>query len=310
MKTMTRRAGAFLLLFAATSCLAETLAIRTYNVHGIWVPIPVGAGTLMPRSFRYPRIADHLAHDDIVVFEELFTSKGSSDRYRRLLLEADNHITQLTPDVKPVTMFDSGLVLVSARPKEDFGEGLSFSPFSAAHGKWNPFTGNDRLAVKGVARATVRMREGNVHLYFTHLDAGSSRGDREARVAQIDQLDALLKESSAGAAVVLAGDFNTRIEGKDTDADVRRLRSFIQEQGLSDVCAHGACDKTGCGSWKMCDKKRIDHIFYRSGDDLELELVEASWDKVVGPVGPLSDHPALSARFEVAPKKASEGPAD
>ena len=88
----------------------------------------------------------------------------------------------------------------------------------------------------------------------------------------------------AGGPLVLAGDLN--LDAADPE-DVALRDAFTSSLGLANSGARGD------DRWP-----RLDYIFYRSGGDLELEVVEAGEDASFAHEGaPLSDHPALFVRF-------------
>ena len=47
-----------------------------------------------------------------------------------------------------------------------------------------------------------------IDVYTTHLDAGSSRGDRQARRNQLKRIRKKIEKKSRGRAVIFAGDLN------------------------------------------------------------------------------------------------------
>jgi hypothetical protein len=79
---------------------------------------------------------------------------------------------------------------------------------------------------------------------------------------------------------------NTHLDAADPE-DVARRDAFTRSLGLADSGARGS------DHWPA-----LDYIFYRSGGGLELEVVEAGEDtSFVHEDAPLSDHPAIFARF-------------
>lgn len=144
---------------------------------------------------------------------------------------------------------------------------------------------NDCLATKGFQRARMRL-PGGAELDFvnTHLDAGRSQADREVRRRQLDLLRKRIEAEVAGGALILGGDLN--LDAADEE-DVALRDAFASALGLANSGARGG------SRWPT-----LDYIFYRSGGSLELEVVEAGEDaSFVHEDGPLSDHPAIFARF-------------
>lgn len=144
---------------------------------------------------------------------------------------------------------------------------------------------NDCLASKGFQRMRLRL-PGGAELDFvnTHLDAGQSRADREVRRKQLELLRGSIDAEVGEGALILAGDLNLDAANPE-DAALRD--AFTRALGLTDSGARGG------SHWKT-----LDYIFYRSGGGLELEVVEAGEDTCfVHEDAPLSDHPAIFARF-------------
>ncbi|GAA4721558.1 hypothetical protein Prum_010910 [Phytohabitans rumicis] len=79
----------------------------------------------------------------------------------------------------------------------------------------------------------VRLAEGvYVDFYNLHADAGSDSGDLSARAANFAQLSSFISSHSAGNAVVVMGDTNTRYT-RATDGTT--IRDFASANGLTDV---------------------------------------------------------------------------
>jgi endonuclease/exonuclease/phosphatase family metal-dependent hydrolase len=143
----------------------------------------------------------------------------------------------------------------------------------------------DCLATKGFQRMRLRLPGGReLDFVNTHLDAGRSPADREARRGQLDLLRRSIEIEVAEGALILAGDLN--LDAADPE-DVALRDAFTNALGLVDSGARGG------NRWPA-----LDYIFYRSGRGLELEVVEAGEDpSFVHDDAPLSDHPAIFARF-------------
>ena len=77
--------------------------------------------------------------------------------------------------------------------------------------KWNNCTGTNCLTPKGFTLARVRLAEGvYVDLYNAHPNADDTDDALAARRANIAQLSAFIQANSAGNAVIVMGDTNTR----------------------------------------------------------------------------------------------------
>ncbi len=190
----------------------------------------------------------------------------------------------------------------SDRPTlEDIGDGLNrfgIHPLTdhervgwyACHGQID--CASDCLATKGWSFARTTLDEGvELDVYNLHMEAGGCPEDLEIRINSAQDLVAAIEARSAGRALVVAGDFNLRATDPE---DVEALAIIMDGAGLTD-----ACDAVACGD------ERIDHVMVRSGDDLELtvlewqvppEFVDARTDE------PLSDHLPVAARLAYQPR--------
>jgi endonuclease/exonuclease/phosphatase (EEP) superfamily protein YafD len=108
--------------------------------------------------------------------------------------------------------------------------------------------------------------------------------DREARRRQLDLLRSSIQAEVGRGPLILAGDLNLDAAIPE---DVALRDAFTSALGLANSGARGG------SHWET-----LDYIFYRSGGSLELEVVEAGEDtSFVHEDTPLSDHPAIFARF-------------
>lgn len=147
---------------------------------------------------------------------------------------------------------------------------------------------NDCLASKGFLYVRLALGEGiAIDFYDTHLDAGDGAADRRVRATQLARLAAAIEEHSDGVPVIVAGDFNLP---DDEPGERALLQSFLASLKLRDSGARLADPKR----WP----RRIDYIFYRSGGGVSVDAVAAGEAlEFVAGERPLSDHPALYARF-------------
>lgn len=244
----------------------------TYNVHGLPDPI-TGNDT----SARLEALAPMLAPFGVVGLQEDFLE----DEHQVVAELAGHPFRTWFEDVLDDRAFGSGLSLFS-RPEH---VAVHTRHYDTCHGRYDH--GSDCLASKGVQMVRIRLAPSpgaEIDVYNTHLDAGGSPGDREAREQQIGTVLSMIAEHSAGRAVVLLGDTNLHADREHGAAQLDRL---LQEAGLSD-----ACEATGCP-----EPNHIDRILFRSGERLRLRVErwrrESSFVDERG--RPLSDHPALSA---------------
>ena len=91
--------------------------------------------------------------------------------------------------------------------------------------------------------------------YNLHTNAGTSSGDETAREAEWQQLDSFIATYSAGDAVIVAGDTNSRYTRTLDD-----LQSFVSTNGLTDAWVQnelGGVAPTAGASPLMCDETAI-----------------------------------------------------
>jgi len=261
---------------------AQEISVVTYNVHGLaaWIAGDDPAG-------RMPSIGRRLSAYDLVLVQEDFryhdalraqlpqhtTARGNSGRW------GQSRIAGL--------LNGAGLAAFARVPPGCVQE-IVRTAYEVCSG-WIR-RANDCLASKGVLGLRIRLSEKtSVDVYTTHLDAGVAPADLDARQRQLEQLATQIERTSTGRAVIVAGDFNLA----DADPTDRRARdAFVRRLGLRDSGAK----RQDATRWPT----RLDYLFYRSGEDVGLERIEAGEAlEFVTEGGPLSDHPALFARFAI-----------
>ena len=181
----------------------------------------------------------------------------------------------------------SGLTLMSNLSESEWRESAIFEPFGNCSG-WLD-RANDCFAQKGFQIIDLRSIRGEeLVLVNTHLDAGRSDFDRAARAAQLNQLILAIDRYVLDQALIVAGDLNL---DWDNSKDRELLLDFRDRLGLAQA-AKGVQAEQG---WTM-----LDYIFYRSGELTTLSLAGSGEDRTfVSGSMPLSDHPALFARFNL-----------
>lgn len=271
---------ALLLLVVPTvepSAAAESgleISVLTYNIHGL----PSWAAGDDPEG-RLPRILELAAAYDVVLLQEDFAYNGLVKQHaRQPLLERGVGPWRPWPGLT-----GSGLTLLA-------DAGASVLRHAAAYDLCNGWlgAGSDCFANKGFLMLRLRQSSGaEVDVWNTHLDAGGSFGDYEARRAQLARLQREIRIRSRGRAVIVGGDFNT-------DLEIERERGLIEGFASALGLTIGAVP---AGAWP----ERIDYILHRSGDHVSLNALEVGLaPEFVLPDGkPLSDHPALRARFRL-----------
>ncbi|WAU84247.1 jacalin-like lectin [Streptomyces sp. Qhu-G9] len=248
--------------------------VLTYNVAGL----PEGLSSGKPAT-NTPLISPRLGAYDIVNVQEDFN-------YHAALYAGDNH---------PHRTATSGGV--------PFGDGMNtlsdyaFEDFERV--KWKDCTGTNCLTPKGFSLARVRLAEGVfVDVYNVHTNADSTDDALAARRKNVDQLSDFVQANSAGNAVIVMGDTNTRYTRAGDN-----IRTLTSENGLTDAWvqlvrggnapAQGSdaivCPTTAPGN----DCEVVDKVLYRGSDLVNLSATRYNneWAKFLDSAGGnLSDH--------------------
>ena len=284
------------LLAAPSAAAAGSFSALTYNVAGL----PQGTNPDQFPAVNTVKISPLLNAYDLVLVQEDFS-------YHSDLVSQVTHPYQ--------SIHDS-----SARPPYGIaiGDGLSTlsrSPFSGfTRITWTDCNGvvtegSDCLAPKGFSFAQHELAPGSfLDVYDLHADAGGAAADLAARASNIRQLTAFIEANSAGHAVLVMGDTNSRYTRA---ADV--LPELLTGAGLRDVWIElvrggvlppvGGSLSSGCTSDPAgADCERVDKIFFRSGGGLVLTPTSYAIpaDFVDENGAPLSDHDPVAARFDFA----------
>lgn len=270
------------------------LSLVTYNIRGLKERDPEADPTR-----RFQAIGRLLNGYDVALLQEDFA-------YHEILREAVDHGIQLRGNSQDRNLFVDLLAPIVCG---ECGAGLTTllaldeSALVQAHREayeaYNGWFGDryDAWVTKGFLAVRVRLPNGAaVDVYNTHLDAGKKQKrsrDHEARRRQLAQLRETMERISPGSAVILAGDFNYRI---DRGSEV--LEEFAASLGLREVGAEAA------GHWRP----RSGYIFYRSAGDVEIRLRETgeALEFVDSEGKALSDHPPIFARFEIRRRPAHQ----
>lgn len=274
-----------LLVWGTPAAFADDFALLVYNTHGLpsWI-----AGD-DPES-RFPVIGTHADRYDLTLLQEDF------NHHEKLLEGTDaKRIERGSASRMPWCAFCSGDGLTTiSRLASGWQMEIENYPFATCSG-W--LTGaNDCLATKGFQLLRLISPTGmRLFVVNTHMDAGSDSDDREARQSQLETMRAVLEREAGDHALIVAGDLNL---DADNPLDQALLKSFTQSLGLVDSGAH----PTAPTSWEI-----LDYILVRSGGDTLVAVREAGEDPTLVLRGePLSDHPALFARFSL--QRANPGP--
>jgi hypothetical protein len=190
---------------AASQPAAGSLTVLTYNVAGL----PEGLSSGHPAT-NTPLISPRLTGYDVVNVQEDFN-------YHAALYAGDNH-PHRTPTSGGAGIGD-GLNTLSRHPITELDRV-----------KWTKCNGTDCLTPKGFTFSRLRLAEGvYADLYNLHPNAGTTDADLAARRANITQLTEHILTRSAGNAVLVMGDTNTRYTRTGDN-----IRELTGQAGLTD----------------------------------------------------------------------------
>ncbi|MEH0417495.1 jacalin-like lectin [Streptomyces sp. B21-083] len=258
----------------ATAATSGTFNVLTYNVAGL--PDILSSGN---PEVNTPLISPRLGAYDIVNVQEDFN-------YHAALYANDNH---------PYRTATSGGAA--------FGDGLNtlsdyaFQDFERV--KWNKCTGTNCLTPKGFSLARVRIAEGvYVDLYNVHTNADDTDEAHAARRDNVSQLSAFIQANSAGNAVIVMGDTNTRYTRAGDN-----IRTLASENGLTDAWVQlveggtppvQGADPLVCPTTAPTNNcEVVDKVFYRGSKLVNLSATRYNneWASFLDSAGGnLSDH--------------------
>ncbi|MBT2490770.1 endonuclease [Streptomyces sp. ISL-96] len=259
---------------AAANDPSGAFSVLTYNVAGL----PQGLSSGNPAT-NTPLISPRLAAYDIVNVQEDFN-------YHAALYAGDDHPYRTA--TSGGAGIGDGLNTLSDYPFEDF-----------ERVDWNNCTGTDCLTPKGFTQARIRLAEGVfVDLYNVHTNADVTEAALAARRANIEQLSEFIRANSAGNAVIVMGDTNTRYTRSGDN-----IRTLTSENGLTDAwvqLVRGGSAPAQGGDAIVCPKTAptndcevVDKILYRGSNLVNLSATRYSneWASFLDARGDnLSDH--------------------
>ncbi|MEU9449108.1 jacalin-like lectin [Streptomyces sp. NPDC048277] len=273
----------------AAAATSGTFSVLTYNVAGL----PEGLSSApTPRDTSTTEIGKRIAPYDIVNVQEDFN-------YHAYLYATDTHPYRTA--TSGGAGIGSGLNTVSnyAWDTDDF-----------ERDGWNScqIDSGDCLTPKGFTFMRERLAEGvYVDFYNLHTNAGTNDGDEASRADNLSQLTSFISTHSAGNAVVVMGDTNTRYtRSADTIAE------FASNNGLTDAWvqlirggsapAKGSdalvCDDTAATVPNTCEV--VDKVLYRSSKLVNLNATSYNNEhaKFLTSDGlMLSDHDPITVGF-------------
>jgi hypothetical protein len=283
-------AGFAVIAPAASAADSGTFSLLSYNVAGL----PEGLSSApTPRQSSTTAIGQRLSPYDIIHVQEDFN-------YHAYLYAADGHPYRTPTSGGAGT--GSGLNTLSnyAYDTDDF-ERVGWNSCQVDSG--------DCLTPKGFTFMRVRLAEGvYVDFYNLHTNAGTTAGDESSRASNLSQLTSFIATHSAGNAVVVMGDTNTRYtRAEDT------IASFAANNGLTDAWVQlerGGVAPAAGSPTLLCDESAItntcevvDKVLYRSSKLISLNATyynndHASFLDSAGLM--LSDHDPINVKFSWA----------
>ncbi|MGW3664354.1 jacalin-like lectin [Streptomyces sp. NPDC005141] len=275
---------------SAAAADSGTFSVLTYNVAGL--PDAISSAPT-PRQSATTAIGGRIAPYDIVHVEEDFN-------YHAYLYAADTTHPYRTPTSGGAGI-GSGLNTLSK---------ISYDTDDFERVGWNScqIDSGDCLTPKGFTFMRERLAESvYVDFYNVHTNAGTSDGDLASRANNLDQLSAFITTHSAGNAVVVMGDTNTRYTRSGdtiaefaasnglTDAWVQLVRDGTPPAKGSDALV---CDQTGPTVPNTCEV--VDKILYRGSKVVTLDATgyDNEHARFLTSDGlMLSDHDPITAAF-------------
>ncbi|WP_086666608.1 jacalin-like lectin [Lentzea kentuckyensis] len=266
---------------AAVPPSSGTFSIMSYNVAGL----PEGLSSGHPKA-NTPIIGQRIRPYDIVHVQEDFNYHAS--------LYANNTHPFRTPT--------SGGV--------PFGDGLNtlsnYAYTDLARDKWDKCNGTDCLTPKGFTWSRIRVAEGVlIDFYNVHTNAGDNEADLAARRANISELSRFITANSAGNAVVVAGDTNTRYTRTGDN-----IRELVSANGLTDAWVQeerGGVPPAAGSPALVCNEQNVsdacevvDKILFRGNRYVTLNLSRYANENAAFRTADdkmLSDHYPIAADF-------------
>ncbi|MER6627576.1 jacalin-like lectin [Streptomyces sp. NPDC000987] len=238
---------------SAAAADAGAFSVLSYNVAGL--PESLSSAPT-PREPATTEIGKRIAPYDIVHVQEDFN-------YHAALYAGDTSHAYRTPTSGGAGI-GSGLNTLSKIPYD-------VDDFERV--RWNScqYDSGDCLTPKGFTFMRVRLAEGvHVDFYDIHTNAGTNDGDLASRADNLNQLSGFITAHSAGNAVVVMGDTNTRYTRTgDTIAE------FAAANGLTDAwvqLVRGGTPPAKGSDALVCDQSQptvpdtcevVDKVLYR-----------------------------------------------
>lgn len=181
---------------------------------------------------------------------------------------------------------------------------FEFSDFTRV--RWRACNGVDCLTPKGFTLARVQLPDGaTIDVYNVHAQAQTEPADLAARRKDILQLRDYIQEHSAGQAVIVMGDTNTRYtRGGDNPRellDIGFTDAWVELLRVGDVPQVNEDKPLLCEpAYTSADCEIVDKVLYRNGEHVKLRATRYAIqeDAKTADGQELSDHPPTRTDFE------------
>ncbi|MCR5154328.1 MAG: endonuclease/exonuclease/phosphatase family protein [Lachnospiraceae bacterium] len=280
---MTGAPGNMQTVYADTNATG-TFKVLSYNVGGL----PAIISSSSPAEYTI-QISPLLNDYDIINVQEDFAYNSELTRYLNL-----PYATDFTGNVP----FGDGMMTFSRFPiymETRVG-------WDETHGVFTE--GSDQLTPKGFSYTAIEIADGYfVDVYNLHTDADCDEGSLAARRSNMNQIAAYINSRSAGRAVIVMGDTNSRYTREGDNFETAVLEACGLTDCWIDLVMDGEVPEDGdalmvheLGQYGEV----VDKIWYRSGKNVELdatyfELLMTQFTDSEG--NQLSDHYPITATF-------------
>ncbi|MBP9988205.1 MAG: endonuclease/exonuclease/phosphatase family protein [Ruminococcus sp.] len=288
--------------------ISGNLNVISFNVDGLPVP------SFLSSTKRNPLKATKLIAEQVNASGcDILCAQEDFNFHNTLKYNLDMDYATISSGMAAI---GDGLNIFSKYPIYNVGR----VAWDSAYGVYD--CGSDELTPKGILYCTVEIADGVfVDVYTLHADAWEDDASMIAKAEQFDQLIELIEEhSGTDRAVILTGDFNTNysvfregyIRGQyKTDLYSKLMENFIghgfkdawiekNTDGVYDFSYSSMYNKYNCDYPRVWDT--LDHVYYRDGAGVSLELEEAFYDDFncdgITWDGYLSDHSAVRTSFK------------
>ena len=259
--------------------------VLSYNVGGL----PALLSSSNPAEYTI-QISPLLNNYDIVNVQEDFAYNDELTTYLTL-----PYSTDFTGNVP----FGDGMMTFSAFP-------IYMETRIAWEDTYGIITnGSDQLTPKGFSYTSIEIADGYyIDVYNLHTDADTDDGSLAARQSNMIQLAEYINERSAGKAVIVMGDTNSRYTRSGDNFETAVLEACGLTDCWVELVMGGVAPEDG-DSLMVSELGQygevVDKIWYRSGKNVELEATyfETLLTQFTDPDGnQLSDHYPITANFE------------